>query len=139
MKNIFWSIMLIAVGFGLCLGFLNKGRFVTVGSVGVTGEYYATSTPQGGAGWNTQKIKVGAGTLGSVIITKAGDGEFWLLDATNTPLKIDNFATTTSLLAAFPASTAAGTFTFDVNFNKGLVLYAVTGNIGTSTITFRER
>jgi len=118
-------------------GFYLKGRFnINTGSVSVSNEYYATSTPQGGPGWNTQKIKVGAGTFGSFVITKAGDSEIWFLDATNTPLKIDNFATTTSLLAHFPASAAAGTYTFDVNFSKGLVIYVPTGNTGTSTITW---
>jgi len=121
--------------------FIEKGRDKdddgNLKSVTVGNEYKATTT----AVWNglntSYLVDKGWGTLGSVIITKAGDVQFYLLDATNTPLLIDDFATTSKLLVDFPASAAAGTYAFDVIYNDGLYFYVLAGVNGTSTITYR--
>ncbi len=107
-----------------------------VGSVGVLQGYSATSTRMSGS-WIDANVKYGYGTLGSVVITKAGDAAFLLLDASTTANKIDHFSTSTKTIASFPANTAVGTYVFDVTFTDGLTLELVSGDNGTSTITYR--
>ena len=108
----------------------------TFGSVG--GEYNATTTIIGSTNVDTL-IKTGAGTLGSVIITTAGNTVFDLFNATTTNVdaRTGKLATSTILIAAFPASAAAGTYTFDVAFLYGLYFDVTAGTLGTTTITWR--
>jgi ABC-type cobalt transport system substrate-binding protein len=107
------------------------------GGVTVGNEYIATTTPYYGD-WTDQLIKTGSGSIGSVVITKSGNVEFYLLDATSTQaIATQGFNTTTKTLAAFPEDTAVGTYTFDATFFDGLVLEVVRGSTGSSTILFR--
>lgn len=119
----------------LVLVFLPKGR--DLGSVTVGNEYYATSSAPWTGAASSHTIDRGWGTLGSVVVTKAGDMEFYLLDATNTPELVDAYATTSDALVYIPASLAAGTYTFDINYTDGLYFYLISGGTGTSTITWR--
>lgn len=107
-----------------------------VGSVALGNEYHSTGTPWNGVNVS-HYLKMGQGALGSLVITKAGDTEFYLLDATTSPELPDAYATSSDELAHIPASLAAGTYTFDVAFTDGLYFYVVGGNTGTSTVTFR--
>jgi hypothetical protein len=110
------------------------------GSVSVTDEYQATSTrnafdgtPNGGI--STGKVLcTGPCTLGSIVITGADVGVIEFYDATSTAQHTD-YATTT--LVSISASTAAGTYTFDLQASRGL-LYRVVGTAPTTTITFRK-
>ncbi len=116
-------------------------------SVSVTNEYQATSTAAstvyGATITGDQAITATTsprlGSLGSVIILGANTGVWHLYDATttNVNLRTGNKATSTILLASFPASLAAGTYTFDVEFVHGLLLDHTVGNMPTSTITYR--
>lgn len=127
--------LVVMVGYGLVTDW--KGR--NLGSVTVGNEYTATTTPWF-QNWTDQVIDKGPGTLGSVIITKAGDVAFNLMDATSTEsYQADKGgkATSTRTLASFPASTAAGVYVLDVNYNLGLFIDVISGTLGTSTITFR--
>lgn len=135
---IIFIIVLVAVVAGLLINQLvdNRDLAFNYGSTVEGNDYNATTTPWDGIN-TSHYIKKGQGSLNSVIITKAGDTEFYLLDATNTPELIDAYATSSDMLAHFPANLAAGTYTFDTVFNDGLYLYVVAGNTGTSTITFR--
>jgi len=113
----------------------NKGN--SFGSVSVTSEYQATSTRNGfdGTALPTDRVLVtGPGTLGSVVILGAATGVINLYDATSSAQHTD-YATTT--IVAIPASLAAGTYTFDLVFKRGL-MYEVVGTAPTSTITFRK-
>ncbi len=107
----------------------------TDASVSRFAEYQGTTTRafNGTAMANLQLIQSGPGTLGSVVITGAGTGVINFYDATSTGPHSD-YATTT--IATFPASTAAGTYTFDVLFTRGLV-YEIVGTAATSTVTYR--
>ena len=142
-NNAFLWLFVIAALVG-CGYILTRGNLAPpLGGVTVGNEYTVTSTPARSGGWQDQRLKgsgagntATAGALGSVIITKAGDLEFKLLDAT-TSLALSDVATSTVLLAEFPASLAAGTYMFDVGFNTGLFLDVMSGNVGSSTITFR--
>lgn len=134
-------VVVVIIGMSITLLFVvpNVQNTNTNGSLGsiITGqEYYATTTPKG-ANNEDRLIRKGWGSLGSVVITKTGDdGAFLLLDAT-TSLALSDFATNTALLVDAPASLAAGTYVFDITYNKGLYLDVMgTGN-GTTTITYR--
>lgn len=105
-------------------------------SVAVGSDYYATTTYA--ADPNPERVLLsGNGTLGSVIITGANTGRTFLYNATtsNAAQRAPGDATSTILIAEFPASAAAGTYTFDVAV-KGLLLVS-SGLEATSTITYR--
>jgi hypothetical protein len=107
-----------------------------LGSVGEGGTYKPYYTPSGGA--NYKVLKTSPGTLGSVVITGAGAGSITLYDATTTDVTKRALATTSlTVVAQLPASTAAGTYTFDANFYKGLAAVWSSTLTGTSTITYR--
>lgn len=75
-------------------------------------------------------VRGGAGVLGSVVVAKTSA----------TALAIyDGAATTTgaTLITTLPASIAAGTYTFDVAVNKGVVLAGSVGFDGDYVITYR--
>jgi hypothetical protein len=80
-------------------------------------------------------ISQGFGTLGSVVITGANTGVINIYDATST---VTNTQLGTTTLAVIPASMAAGTYTFDVRYNRGLVIEVVGGLAPTSTITWKK-
>jgi mannose/fructose/N-acetylgalactosamine-specific phosphotransferase system component IID len=100
--------------------------------------YYSTSTrsmPTGAALTNLTKLRTGSGILGSVVITGAGAGQITLYDATTTNSSLRTKLATTTIVN-IPASTAAGTYTFDVVFNDGLI-FEYSGTAPTSTITWK--
>ena len=106
-----------------------------LGSVTQGNEYFSTTTRNhlGTELTNLKVLKTNSGSFGSVIITGAGTGVMNFYDATST---VTNTEWATTTLASFPASTAAGTYTFDVVFSKGL-LFEEVGSVATSTITWR--
>ena len=112
-------------------------------SVSETSEYMATTTAANssyGAITTSRAVKTGTGTFGSFVITGANTGIINFYDATttNVSLRTGNAASSTILIASFPASVAAGTYTFDVRFTNGL-LVSIEGTAlaATSTITYR--
>ena len=115
----------------------NAGASIRIGD-----EYMATSTASntmyGASITGDALIRTGQGALGSVIITGAGTGIWNIYNATtsNVLARTGNIATSTILLASFPASTAAGTYTFDVTYTTGLLVELESGVMATSTITF---
>lgn len=118
---------------------INKGqKDTTVGSIIESQGYKATSTPFDTAIADAQ-IKIGSGSLGSVVITSTGDQKFNLYDATSTvatnrPSK--RSATSSALIGSFTTATA-GTFQLDAYFHDGLLLDVVSGDNGTTTLTYR--
>ena len=116
--------------------FLNGRANRLEASVSQASEYQSTTTRSailGAPYTQITPIATGACVLGSVIITGAGTGVINIYDGTTTTSHADH---ATKTLAVFPASTAAGTYTFDLNCFKGLII-EVTGSAPTSTITFR--
>lgn len=114
-----------------------------VGSVVQGSEYSATSTAPSSAYGATitgsALVKNGPGQLGQITITGAGTGVVNIYNATTTNVsaRLGQVATSSILLASFPASTAAGTYIFDVPFTYGLYVDVVSGAIPTSTISYR--
>lgn len=124
------------------------GAWQNAGSVGAStimgNDYQATSTAGaivfgaslGKAGG--QLLKTGGGTLASVVITGANTGIVNFYDATTTSIgSRANVATSSILLASFPANTAAGTYVFDAEFSDGLLVVLFAGNMPTTTIMYR--
>ena len=110
----------------------------TFGSVTQGNEYYSTTTksaPDGTELTNLTVLKTGPGSLAQVTITGLGTGIFDFYDGTTTNIPQSTEAATMTI-ASFPASTAAGTYTFDAVFNYGLI-YRELGTAPTSTITWR--
>ncbi len=140
MKKIALIIAIIALIISITsLVLVNKGQEWEGGSVSATNEYNATTTPSGVGTWTDQSIHLGRGSLGSVIITKAGDTEFVLYDATSTAALASDpkMIKSNQQLARITESLVAGTYTFDVAFDYGLLLDVERGDTGTSTITWR--
>ena len=126
---------LIAIIIGWSLADVGDSQF---GNVTVGNEYNATSTIHTAA-IDSRLIREGWGQLGSVVVTGAGTSGFSLYNATSTDFSTNpKRATSTALLATIPASLAAGTYVFDLEYTDGLfIYYDVVGTAPTSTITFR--
>lgn len=108
-------------------------------SIGDGQAYQATSTRNfDGTAMTSRVLKSTAGTLGSLVITGANTGTVNLYNATtsNVNLRTGQKATSTILIASFPASAAAGTYTFDVEFVDGLYIDII-GAAPTSTPTWK--
>lgn len=116
---------------------------VVEASVQVGHQYQATTTPQVLAGTNMCPARVGmasstTGSLGSVVITKSGTGPLTVYDATTTNITLrNNVATTSLIIASFPSSPDAGTYTFDAEFKRGLLIDFTGTTVSTSTVTYR--
>jgi len=129
---------LLGLSLGLVYHFANTGSSFSFGSVTQGNDYNATGTAPYGGGVVDRAIKVGSGSLGSIIVTKAGDAAFALYDATSTrALDAQGFASSTQHILTVPANLAAGTYTIDTDFHFGLIIDAISGTGSTSTITYR--
>lgn len=116
-----------------------KNPVTAVGSVDLGSDYHSTTTRAvlnangANAAMITSTINSTQGTLGSVVITGANTGSINLYDETTTAAHTDHATTS---IASIPGSTAAGTYTFDAVYFRGLVV-EINGNVATSTITYR--
>jgi hypothetical protein len=136
-----------AVAVVLAFMYLLGAQTTRVGaSVAVTNEYNATSTAGSsvfGAIVVTTAagtvVKTGNGSLGSVIVTGANTGIVNIYDATTTNIlaRTRNTSTSSILITSLPASLAAGTYVFDINFDTALLLELNSGLMPTTTITYR--
>src|SRR3990167_4033414 len=134
-----WCAVLVLAAFVFLPESLKPVKLFKVGSVTQGNEYYATTTPSGAETWTDQGIKRGQGALGSVVITKAGNVEFVLYNATSTGAVLNDSRFNKSLkqLARIPENLVAGGYVFYVTFTDGLVMDVERGTTGTSTITYR--
>lgn len=120
---------------------------VALGSVTVSNEYLSTTTSTIAGAPSIWRITATSstdnsshtGTFGSFVQTAAGTagGNINIYDATtsNRTLRWPQ-ATSSILLASLPTNATVGTYTFDVEFKRGL-LVVVDGTVGTTTITYR--
>lgn len=140
-KHIVSLLIAGAIVIGILIGSAVLTPQTTLGSVQETSEYMATttaaSTIYGSTITGDTLIKRGVGTFGSFVIEGATAGIINFYDATTTDVTQRTKATSTILLATFPASAAANTYTFDVRFSDGLYIDIVGGTMPTSTITYR--
>lgn len=132
-----------ALAIGLFAGVYLTRPTQTLGSVVQGNEYTSTTTGMSVAYGNTitgdKVLKTGAGSLAQVTLTGANTGIVNFYDATtsNVALRTGQAATSTILIASLPVSLAAGTYTYDAQFAFGLFLDIDTGNMPTTTITWR--
>lgn len=137
-KYIIGSIATIVILF-IGVYFHNQPKKVSLGSIGDGQAYNSTTTD---STWNTPAaitggtkiLKLGSGTLGSVVITNSTAGAFTLYDASTT---INGGVYGTTTLAKIYASVAAGTYTFDIAYSRGLIVEFQSPNVASSTITWR--
>ena len=116
-----------------------ENAVMPLGSVQQSGEYSSTSTGGNLVATPQELLVNGPATLGSVVITGANTGVIHFYNATTTDItkRTDTTTPTSSLIvASIPASTAAGTYTFDVKAPIGLLMEII-GTSPTSTITYR--
>lgn len=127
--------------FALLLG-NSFARLAVASTPSEASDYTATSTAANGAygAFTTgRRLKPGAGSFGSIVITGANTGVINVYNATTTDVnkRTGQKATSTILIASIPASTAAGTYVFDASYTDGLYIDLVGGHMPTSTITYR--
>ena len=137
-----WVVAVLVLGGIIVYLYSGLDKDPPLGGVTVGNEYTATTTPSGTGAWTDQQLQSGWGALGSVIITKAGDTEFVLYDATSTAVLTTGFgtvgqSTSTQQLARITENLVAGTYVFDVMYTNGLLMDVIRGTTGTSTITHR--
>lgn len=141
-----YKTILSVAALGLAVAFLLaviQGPREAIGSARPGDEYMATSTAgstaYGATVTSGRMIKRGAGVLGTVVITGANTGVVNFYDATttNVSLRTGNKATSTILIASFPASAAAGTYVFDDGVNDGIYIDLVSGTMPTTTVLYR--
>lgn len=133
------AILLAGAILVLAIVLLFKPFQSVFGSVTISSEYHATSTVSTPGSFPVEaQLQSYGGSLGSVVITGATTGTINLYDATtsNALLRTPGISTSTLLVASFPASAPAGTYTFDRALYNGLYI-VTTGTIPTTTITHR--
>ena len=112
---------------------------LALGSVTQGNEYFSTTTKNivDGTVLTDRTLKTGPGSLAQITITGAAAGVVNLCDATTTVIADRNNKATSSLTCwNIPASTAAGTYTFDAIFGDGLIIDTV-ATAPTSTVMWR--
>ena len=111
---------------------------VSFGSVQQSSEYHSTMFGGALTSGASGQLVTGHAVLGSLVITGANTGiiDMYNVTTTNVNLRAAALTTSTVLIASVPASTAAGTYTFDINAYVGLFV-EVTGLAPTSTLTWR--
>lgn len=78
-------------------------------------------------------LRIGGGIFGSLVVSTTGSGVINIYDATTTT-NGSIYGTTT---IAHLTTTAVGTYTYDVTFNRGLLVETVGSNTGSTTITWK--
>lgn len=128
--NTFGAI--VGLGFLGLIAFQNyqvKPQPHFVGSVQQGSEYHATTSTATGLNGNFVAF-TGSGVLGSVVITSSTAVTITILDTNGI---------TTTTVAAFKPSTAAGTYTFDTVLYKGLVVQTSGSSAdGSFVVTYRQ-
>jgi hypothetical protein len=125
-------VLVLVTSFCLLVG---TNQRVTLGSNTVGNDYYATTTDATwGAYAGGKLVKSGTGSLGSVIVTLTSNGTLELYDATTTTNHSDHATTSLGLFR----TTTAGTYVFDVEFKRGLVVVMNnTVGVASTTVTWR--
>jgi hypothetical protein len=138
MNKQYLAIAIVVIGLIVALVVIDSSepkQYQTLNPIGGIGNETYTSTSTSASNWGTattRMLKIGNGTLGSVVVTGATiGGTIELRNATST---IDAASTT---IAIFTAGATSGNYTFDVAFTRGLSVITATGLTASTTITFR--
>lgn len=149
-KNILAVAVLLAVFAALTIA-LQEPR-EALGSVPVGSQYQSTTTPAVADMWNlcphrwrsiggVDTATSSTGILGSVNVLTTGAGTLTIYDASTTDAtkRAASDATSSIRIADFPASPTVGSYHFDVEFKRGLLVdYTTTGTgVASTTISYR--
>lgn len=135
-------VLLFLVAGGVYLGNSFKESKVNpmrLGSVAISNEYIATTTKDVAGNTLTDRtLKTTGGVIGQVTVTGAAAGQITLCNATTSDVTQRSAALATTSLRCIniPASTAAGTYTFDAIFDTGIIL-DTDAVAPTSTVMYR--
>jgi len=129
------ALLLIVIG---VFSIIWQMPLVTLGSVERGNGYQATTTNSISGQALERTLKAYPGEFAQLTITGAAAGSINFYDATTSDATARDVsqATTSILIASFPASTAAGTYTFDMTFFRGLLMIQE-ATAPTSTVTWR--
>ena len=114
-------------------------------SVAVGNQYQSTTTPQATAGTNLCPVRSGSvastGVLGSVNVLKSGAGNLAFYDATTTDVtkRTGNLATSSIILADFNGAPTVGSYHFDIEFKRGLIVEHTNTGTGVASTTVGYR
>lgn len=135
MNNIYKFLLATSITLSVFVLLVSSNRGMSFSGVTVGNEYNSTTTsPTFTVVPDFKVLKSGSGTLGSLIVTVAGSGGVINIYDATTTTNGNIYGTTT--LAKLSTATA-GTYVFDTNFSKGLLVETVGLNTGTTTITWR--
>lgn len=138
--NILGGAVIATMFVVLFFGFNNEK--VVEGSTIQGNDYQATTTAENavyGSFTSSRLIKTGYGALGTVNITGANTGAINFYDATTTDItkRTGNVSSSSILIASIPPSLVAGNYVFDIALSRGLYIDLVSGNMPTTTISYR--
>jgi len=109
---------------------ITKEGVSPLGSVSVSNEYHATTTDSTSVNTHSQ-IKSTAATLGSIVVASSSATTLTIWNATSTT----DIASTT--ITKLVASIGEGTYTFDVEALRGLIIATPVDFNGSYVITWR--
>ena len=128
------TILLLAITVLLALSIFTGHGVTSVGSVSVSDEYQSIQTGLSLA--NGTVLKPVPGVLGSVVVTTTAVGTLRIYNATTSNVTLRAGATSTLEILAILSNPTAGTYTYDVEADQGLILDFV-GLQASTTITYR--
>lgn len=140
-KYLFAAATITMIFVGVLFAFKDESR-IAIGSTIQGNDYQATTTAENavyGSFTSSRLIKTGYGALGTVNITGANTGAINFYDATTTDItkRTGNVSSSSILIASIPASLTAGDYVFDIALSRGLYIDLVSGNMPTTTISYR--
>lgn len=129
-------LLTLAISFTVfALVLISRPQAIPFSGVNYGSEMQSTTTRNfAGTALTTRVLKAEPGALGSITITGANTGIIRIYDQDTLGA---HAAYPTTTLAEIPASTAAGTYVFDVIATRGIVYEVVSGLAPTSTISYR--
>jgi len=139
MNNKLLTVSIFVLSFSLiasALIYLGKPIGNVFAGVPIGNDYIATTTRSITGANNFSNLAVldsDAGAVGEITIFGANTGTIVLYDATST---VTNTQWATTTIAQIPVSLAAGTYTLNARYTKGLLI-EFSGNMPTSTISYR--
>jgi hypothetical protein len=138
-------LMVFAVLFLLII--VSQKAGVSEASVTQSSEYIATTTGSGG-GFTGGVARIGfdagdlnapiSGSIGSIYFALPTTGQVDIYDATTTDItkRTGAIASTTLLMASFPAGTGTSTVSIDSRYRYGLIV-VFKGSVSSTTVTYR--
>ena len=128
------TLLLLAITVLLALSIFTGNGVTSIGSVSVSDEYQSIQTGAGLA--NGTVLKPVPGVLGSVVVTTTAVGTLTIYNATTSNVTLRAGATSTLEILAVLSNPTAGTYTYDVEADQGMIV-DFSGTQASTTITYR--